>query len=376
MSTQRTSALVCDLTRPASFKRFMALSAAIIVSVLVASCDPFHTGFAPIEEAKTYQAQNLQKVTSPQTLKVMNYNLKFGGARLDFFFDCHGDRVLMQKSEVLSHLDALVELINELDPDLLFIQEIDVLSKRSAYIDQVQYILDHSQLNYGAYASQWRADYVPSDGIGPVDSGNAILAKTEIINAQRLALPLRTDQGGLTKYFYLRRNLLVANLNLTSPIRLVGTHLSAYSKDNTKFKQLALFEEELSKYSGLVIGAGDLNTLPPGSKELKNFPDSVCEDEFTADDFSEETDYLQGLYDTYHSAISLSDYQKDNIEDTGLYFTHTTDKNGSWNRKLDYIFTNIPLVEGSGKTYQDTTEGGIALMPLSDHAPLTVEIQL
>ena len=27
----------------------------------------------------------------------MNYNVKFGGGRIDFFFDCFGDRVLMSK---------------------------------------------------------------------------------------------------------------------------------------------------------------------------------------------------------------------------------------------------------------------------------------
>jgi endonuclease/exonuclease/phosphatase family metal-dependent hydrolase len=233
-------------------------------------------------------------------------------------------------------------------------------------------------LNYGVYASQWKGDFVPSDGIGAVDSGNAILSKYPLSDAERIALPLRSDQSGLDRYFYLKRNVLTVRLGLATrePLYIIATHSEAYAKDGTKKAHVEHFAAELDRRSEQnlwVIGAGDLNTLPPGSEKRFDFPDSVCTNEdFVADDYRQESELLAPLYDKYHPAIPLAKYQQDNAP----YFTHTTDKNGFWNRKLDYIFSNLPTVGNSGVTHQDTESGGFATMPLSDHAPVSVELEL
>src|SRR5690606_1556391 len=105
-------------------------------------------------------------------------------------------------AEVETNLQRIADVINAVDPDVLFLEEVDVNSKRSAFVDQVQWLLDHTQLNHGAYASQWRADFVPSDGLGAMDSGNAILSRWPLDDATRFALPLREDQSALVRYFY------------------------------------------------------------------------------------------------------------------------------------------------------------------------------
>jgi endonuclease/exonuclease/phosphatase family metal-dependent hydrolase len=343
------------------------------LTLFVPGCDPFHTKFADEEEAEMYSARAISIPNVPAELRVMTYNVKFGGGRIDFFFDCHGEQVLMNRSEVIENLQGVAALIKEIDPDVLFLQEVDILSKRSAYVDQVQWLLDNTELNFGAYASQWKADFVPSDGLGAVDSGNAILSKFPIRGAKRIALDLRTDQSSLERYFYLRRNILEADLDVGAGIRLVGTHAEAYSQDGTKEQHVEKFRERMNAAPGAVIGAGDLNTLPPNSDKVKGFDDSVCTDEdYQADDYSEEGDYLVALYDRYESAIPLSEYESDN----SAHFSHTTDGNGFWNRKLDYIFTSLPVIAGSGTTHQGPTAGGLDPMRLSDHAPVSVEVQL
>src|SRR5262245_41745432 len=172
-----------------------AVSWAVVPWMLVAAaCDPFHTGFDDLERARYYQARGQRPAPEQaERLRVMNYNVKFGGGRIDFFFDCHGDRVLMRESEVIANLEALAVKIDQVDPDVLVVQEVDVNSKRAAFVDQMQWLLDHTDLDYGVYASQWKADYVPSDGIGAVDSGNGILSKYPLSGAVRIALALRTD---------------------------------------------------------------------------------------------------------------------------------------------------------------------------------------
>lgn len=341
---------------------------------MLSGCDPFHAEFDDVEPAELYtSAKRSATGRYSGTLKVMTYNIKFGGGRIDFFFDCHGDRVLMTKGEVEANLQRIADVINAVDPDVLFLEEVDVNSKRSAFVDQVQWLLDHTRLNHGAYASQWRADFVPSDGLGAMDSGNAILSRWPLDDATRFALPLREDQSALVRYFYLRRNILEARIAPTarSSVQLVVTHTEAYSQDGTKKKHIDEFTSHVDAAAkrGAVIAGGDLNTIPPGSKKRRDFPDSACTEEFLADDFSEETDWLDSLYDNYESAIPLSDYRADNAP----YFSHTTSKDGFWNRTLDYLFSNRPMSNGA---VLQRKVGNVDTMTASDHAPVVVDVNV
>ena len=352
---------------------------ALCIALGVVGCDPFHTGFDDVEPALMYEAQPLEVPSqAPSSLKVMTWNVKFGGGRIDFFFDCFGERVLMSSEEVEGNIAAIAAVVRDVDPDVLLVQEIDINSRRGDFLDQLQLLLDSTALNYAAYGSQWRADYVPSDGLGAIDSGSATLSRWPLDAAERVALPLRTDQDGLTRYFYLRRNFLRSRLTLPGGTQLwiVNIHTDAYGKDGTKQAQIDLFYEELMRLAeagNQVIGGGDLNTIPPGSTDTGDFPDSICEDEeFVADDYAEQLDWLNYLYDAFAPAISLDAYGGDN----SAHYTHTVDGGGFWNRKLDYLFTNGTWVSGSGRTLQSVSQGGYETMPLSDHAPVVAEMEL
>lgn len=340
----------------------------LILAVIVIACDPFHTQIG--SEVSLYKSNELTNYPAKDTLKIMTWNIKFGGARIDFFFDCHGDRVIMEKEEVETNLKQLAEKIQEVDPDILFIQEADINAKRSAYIDQVQYLLNHTGLNYGVYASQWKANYIPSDGIGRMDSGNAILSKWQFTNAKRIALPLIAEQNFIVRYFYLKRNILEAQIQINNKnLHLLTTHASAYAQDDTKKKQLEIicnYTDSIAKNKEQVILGGDFNTLPPFSKQIQKFDDTACTDgEFEADDYSKEITWMQAYYDRFTAAIPLENF----IEDNQKHYTHTTDKKGFWNRKLDYIFTNGKFINNSGKTLQQW-------MKISDHAPIIVSYEL
>lgn len=346
----------------------------LVVVVGSAGCDPFRTQFDDLEQAEPYHADVLTPATpTGRSIKVMTWNVKFGAGRIDFFFDCHGDRGWMDADEVYDNLAGLAGHIRSVAPDVLIVNEVEVSSRRSAYIDQVQYLLDHTDLNHGAYASIWRADYVPSDGIGKIDMGNAILSRWPVVDAERIALPLIGEQDGLTQYFYLKRNLLRARVDLpgATDVIVVATHTAAFASDGTKKKHIDRFLAELdaarqdaADIGAVVLGGGDLNTLPPGTAKFVDFPDTVCTGErFEADDYGEELDWLSGLYDAYTPAIALDLYQADNAP----HFTHTTDKDGLWNRKLDYLFSDARL--SAGRTHQET-------LALSDHAPVSATLHL
>lgn len=355
---------------------WLLLAASVLLG---AGCDFFRTQFEDSEPAVLYTAKAIAGIPqAARPIVVMDWNVKFAGGRIDFFFDCYGDRVLMTESEVLTHLEGLAAKIRQVDPDILLVQEIDVLSKRTAYVDMVQWLLDHTDLNYGAYASQWKADFIPSDGLGKMDDGVAILSRWPIREASRIALPERADQSALERYFYLKRSILTASIPLPwdPSFHVVNTHLEAYTRDDTKKQQFDLFLAELDRLSALgasFVAGGDLNMIPPGSAKLMDFPDSVCEDEdFQADDYSGEVGWIDPVFERYESATPAADY----VGNPGRYYTHTTDRNGFWNRTLDYLFTNATWVDGSNVTHQNGAQGGMETMPLSDHAPISALLEV
>ena len=88
----------------------------------------------------------------------------------------------------------------------LYCRKWDLLQKIIIYRPNTV-LLDNTS-GFGAYASMYKTDFAPSDGLGMVDGGNVVLSKYKLEDAQRIPLALRTDQGSLEQYFYLRRNIL------------------------------------------------------------------------------------------------------------------------------------------------------------------------
>ena len=103
----------------------------------------------------------------------MAWNVKYGACRVDFWFDFWGDRTQLSTTEVTDCLTKIAALVKEYDPDILFTEEIEVDSKRSAYVDMVQFLLENTNLRYAAYDETWDARYVPSEGVGRINLGNA-----------------------------------------------------------------------------------------------------------------------------------------------------------------------------------------------------------
>ena len=348
----------------------------LLLPLAASGCDGlmFRTGFDPIEPAVMYEAAELTEAAAPEgALKVITYNVKFGGARILFFWEC-GERYNMTEEEVLVNMEGLAEIVRYADPDILMLQEVDVESLRSAYVDQVQFLLDNSDLNYGAYASQWKGDVIPSDGLGRTESGIATLARWPIVEAERVALPLQIDQSALDRYFYLKRAILRGRVEVPGMDNFwaVNTHLEAFSDDGTKQTQIDLFAEELQRLDGegaIFVAGGDLNSLPAGSELLSGFADE-CDGLFKGDSYEGEEEWLDELFE-FSSAMPLDDYAEDNEP----WFSFSGD-GVQWTRTLDYLFTNGAWVDGSGVVLQSVEQGGVETLQWSDHAPVSALLEV
>jgi len=354
----------------------MRLALALTAAAALTGCDPFNTGFDDVEGAVCYRNQAAAAAPAPSgSISVMTWNVKYGGARLRFFWECNGNRTLMTEGEVQANLDGLAQAILADPPDLLLLQEVDTGgSKRAAYVDEVAGLMARAGYGWGAYASQWKADYVPSDGEGPIDSGNAILSRWPITAATRHALPLKTDVSSLERYFYLKRNVLEARVDVPGlgEIAVVTVHAEAFSDDGTKKKHLDRFKEILDGLDaqGLrVVAGGDLNAIPPGSPLRENFPeDQGClGGRFEPDRYVGEETWLDGLYASYAPDVTPAAF----AADPGPWYTFVGDERFPLNRKLDHLFTNGSWVAGSARALQG--DGNILR---SDHVPLVARYQI
>ena len=341
--------------------------------------DPMGANFDDVEPARSFVASRpVSGPARPERLRVMTWNIKYGGGRVDFFYDGHGDRVLMSAPEVRSHLQGLAAKIREVDPDVLMLQEVDVRSRRAAFLDQMRWLLEHTDLSWGVYASQWRVRHVPSRGLGQVDAGVGILARYPLRQAERISLPLLTHQDPFTQYFFLRRCLLRARLEVPgfASVWFVNTHQSAFVSGVERARQLRALRrvvDGLDEAGERVVFGGDFNMLPPGSARVSGFEDEAPANEeiFLATDYAGGAEALAPLYERYRAAVPRQDFARDNA----AHFTYSAREDVFWNRKLDYLFTNGRWSQGGVITHQGPGES-VATMPLSDHAPLSAELAL
>ncbi|MFH1807977.1 MAG: endonuclease/exonuclease/phosphatase family protein [Pseudomonadota bacterium] len=338
------------------------------------------------EEVPVFQADHLTPPfdDDPSVLRVMSYNFKFGGGRIDFFFDYWGDRATMTVAEVEGNLDALYRLIEEVRPHVLLAQEVEVNSKRSAYVDMVQRTLDLTHLNYGAFYEAWDTRFAPDESTGRVHMGNAIFSVFPITSAERIRQADRTDQAIYESYFLLHRSLGRAEIQAgNTQLAAYVVHTEAYDQDGTKKKHVEQVHQLLAEEVLPALMGGDFNSVPPTALKKEKFNDDAPESlgtRYESPPYDLTT--MQGFYDDFVPAIAL-DRIGDTPESQRRHFSHTIigpghegndGKPAYWNRTLDYLWTKAPLrwVDGSTDTLQGPGRLGIVSDPmtLSDHCPV------
>jgi len=245
-------------------------------------------------------------------------------------------------------------------------------------------ILAHTRFNYAAYMPTWKSRYIPSEGVGRMDLGNAVFSVYPITFAERIRQVDRTDQDPLTTYFYIHRAVGRAIIQAgPREVTAMVVHTEAYDTDRTKAKQTdQIFQLMTEETLPFVVG-GDFNAIPPGSVKFEHFndehPDSIgTEFEQPPYDLAD----MMPFYDNFLPHVTLDRYGT-TLESQRRYFTHSVigrDKIGSqgepgfWNRQLDYLFIKAPdsWVPGSTDNLQQPGDSGIQSDPmlLSDHAPV------
>lgn len=352
----------------------MRIYLVLLTILLCIACEPFAlTAEDLADDQPRFISQDLSEVqANPSELRVMAWNVKYGAMRMPFWFDCWGDQVSIPAAQVEANMEELYEMIREANPDILMVEEIELHSRRSAYYDMIQGILDHTDLNYGAYYETWNSRYIPSEGLGRMSLGNAIFSKYPITKSEKIMQADRRDLDPVTKPFYLHRAIGRAEIKVSEAQTVAAyvVHTAAYdqdateTEDGTKVKQIKQIFEVISQEQLPFVLGGDFNELPPNAAKISSFPDErtapVCGEDFEQPPYTPEI--MSQFYEALKPWVTLERYGVSEQEQQ-RYYTHSVlgenelNENGemvTWNRTLDYLFvsTDTDWLKGSTDVLQ------------------------
>jgi endonuclease/exonuclease/phosphatase family metal-dependent hydrolase len=279
------------------------------------------------------------------TIKVMTYNIGYLSGMTN-------NRAVERSYELIhSNLLKSSEVLKEINPDIVCLQEIDFNADRSYNFNQLDSLATLLDYPYGASAVNWDKSYVPFPywpikyHFGKIVSGQAILSKMLLFNHSAKVLIKPKSVPFYYNKFYLDRLVQIAFLEVSDVDTLVvmNTHLEAFDRETREIQVetvAAMYKELSAKYA--VILLGDFNSKPPFANDERDI-DNTLKKIYQLDGISE--------------AISEREY----LANEDRFFTFDT-KNPY--ERLDYIFysgTRIKKVD-AGVAHQAGK--------VSDHLPV------
>ena len=251
----------------------------ISIGAVFALVISFIGGVLIFASATSLKVKNIEKmqvnssfqaeIEKNKDVKILTWNTGYGA--LDEKQDCYwdgGKGVYGESKDVVQeNISVLKSKITEIDPDLFLLQELDVDSKRSYYVNEYgSFRTDFDAKYNNTFAENFKAGLVPlplSQMTGKVDAGIATFAKYSINDSERIQLPIPFSWP--MKLFNLKRCLLVTRIPIEDSDKefvLINLHLEAYDDGEGKAKQLnqlmELMKQELDK-ENYVIAGGDFN---------------------------------------------------------------------------------------------------------------------
>jgi len=216
-----------------------------------------------------------------QPIELYSWNIGYAslGAKEDFFMDGgKGVRPLKARS-VAENLNAIQTFLAGVAPDIIFLQEIDVSSKRSYEMNQVRY-LSQRWKGSSAFALNFKCPFVPvpfPDFIGKVESGILILNSYGSSSAERISLP--SPFSWPERIAQLKRCLLVERIPIQgdgsvngAELVLVNFHLEAFDSGGAgriaQTRVLAEFLKAEYEKGNYCVAGGDFNQVFPALKDV------------------------------------------------------------------------------------------------------------
>ncbi len=211
-------------------------------------------------------------INSLESHRIVSNNIGFGAYSDDFTFFMDGGKEswAFSKADVESNVTNQINLLKELNPEILLIQEVDFDSTRSYHVDERELIKKIlSENNFDDVDSTFAQNYDSAFLFWPLyqphgksKAGIMTLSKYNITDSIRRSLPI---EEGFSKFFDLDRCYSKNYIQTDNDKMLVvyNVHLSAYTTDpSTAINQVIMLNEDmLNEYNkgNYIIAGGDMN---------------------------------------------------------------------------------------------------------------------
>ena len=216
-------------------------------------------------------------LTTEKTYSILSWNIGYAGlGKNSDFFMSGGKEVRPPEDYLHTCFNGILQTIQDIPTDIVFLQEVDIESHRSRRMNQFESIQKNLNKN-GSFALNYKCPFVPFPlpPIGKVEGGVASLSNFEISTAHRHSLPV------LFKWPFRTANLKRCFLETRIPLYednkptgkeliLVNFHLEAFDNGQAKIaqtKQLMDFLNSEYAKGNYILAGGDFNQTFPGAKE-------------------------------------------------------------------------------------------------------------
>ena len=228
------------------------------------------TEFKPADVEKVpVEGSSYTTLSEGNTLRIVTWNVGYGalGDNADFFMDGGTHVYTADMNRVKLNMAGILEDLAGMDPDIVFLQEVDRDSSRSYHIDEYELVQSILTDRQSAFANNFKVAFLPYPvpPIGKVDSGIATFSAYPVSDAQRVQLPIPFSWP--VRMANLKRCVLVSRVPIDGSDKelvLMNLHLEAYDSGEGKIaqtKMLAqLLQDEAAK-DNYVIAGGDFNQI-------------------------------------------------------------------------------------------------------------------
>ncbi len=216
---------------------------------------------------KEAESSDLPTLSIGDDLTIMTWNIGYGslGDNADFFMDGGTSVKTADEERIEENMTGIAEIVQSIDPDIAFFQEVDINANRSEYRNELEDIRNILPGYNNAFAYNYNVLYIPYPipPLGHVEAGVVTATSFGMEDAERYSLP--NPFKWPIRLFNLKRCMLVSRIPVEGTDKLlvlVNFHLEAYDDGEGKKAQTALLKSFLEKEAeagNYVIAGGDFN---------------------------------------------------------------------------------------------------------------------
>ena len=257
------------------------------------------TEYRPAErEALSVVGGTANTFAPGESVTVMTWNIGYGALdENEDFFMAGGKTVKVKDAELVKrNLNAILDALKENQPDILFLQEVDVNSSRSCHINELAMLRSRLNGYVSSFAHNFKVAFVPYPipPLGKVSSGISTFSRYAVSSAERVQLPIPFSWP--SRMANLKRCALITRLPVEGygqELVLINLHLEAFDHGEGKSAQTEMLAEIMAaerKKGNYIIAGGDFNQVfstansdaypvqpgkwTPGKLEADRFPGS------------------------------------------------------------------------------------------------------